>query len=109
MRPAVAHADEKRTQTDRSNYHQVGRLWISLGDHFIRTGTRGLDLPAQSRGLRFARLGQFEKARDIYEEAMATVSTVCPGTIFFSRVPNRGQTCLSGMRPRCKQTFYFLS
>lgn len=36
---------------------EVGRLWISLGDHFIR-------------------LGQFEKARDVYEEAMASVTTV---------------------------------
>eukprot|EP00435_Cladocopium_sp_Y103_P038615 s1411_g10.t1 len=43
---------------------EVGRLWISLGDHFIR-------------------LGQFEKARDIYEEAMATVSTVHDFSLIF--------------------------
>ena len=33
---------------------QVGRLWCSLADYYIR-------------------LGHFEKARDIYEEAMSTV------------------------------------
>mmetsp|Transcript_112671 Transcript_112671/g.283248 ORF Transcript_112671/g.283248 Transcript_112671/m.283248 type:complete len:977 (+) Transcript_112671:106-3036(+) len=43
---------------------EVGRLWISLGDHFIR-------------------LGQFEKARDVYEEAMATVSTVQDFSLVF--------------------------
>lgn len=43
---------------------EVGRLWISLGDHFIR-------------------LGQFEKARDVYEEAMATVSTVHDFSLIF--------------------------
>lgn len=43
---------------------EVGRLWISLGDHFIR-------------------LGQFEKARDVYEEAMATVSTVHDFSLVF--------------------------
>lgn len=43
---------------------EVGRLWISLGDHFIR-------------------LGQFEKARDIYEEAMSTVSTVHDFSLIF--------------------------
>merc|ERR1719440_359402 len=43
---------------------EVGRLWISLGDHFIR-------------------LGQFEKARDIYEEAMASVSTVHDFSLIF--------------------------
>lgn len=43
---------------------EVGRLWISLGDHFIR-------------------LGQFEKARDVYEESMSTVSTVHDFSIVF--------------------------
>mmetsp|Transcript_8016 Transcript_8016/g.17347 ORF Transcript_8016/g.17347 Transcript_8016/m.17347 type:complete len:963 (+) Transcript_8016:185-3073(+) len=43
---------------------EVGRLWISLGDHFIR-------------------LGQFEKARDVYEEAMSTVSTVHDFSLIF--------------------------
>jgi pre-mRNA-splicing factor SYF1 len=43
---------------------EVGRLWISLGDHFIR-------------------LGQFEKARDVYEEAIATVSTVHDFSLIF--------------------------
>merc|ERR1719498_2382161 len=43
---------------------EVGRLWISLGDHFIR-------------------LGQFEKARDVYEEAMASVSTVHDFSLIF--------------------------
>merc|ERR1719428_747941 len=43
---------------------EVGRLWISLGDHFIR-------------------LGQFEKARDVYEEAMSTVSTVHDFSLVF--------------------------
>merc|ERR1719428_1959498 len=43
---------------------EVGRLWISLGDHFIR-------------------LGQFEKARDVYEEAMSTVTTVHDFSLVF--------------------------
>mmetsp|Transcript_8004 Transcript_8004/g.17846 ORF Transcript_8004/g.17846 Transcript_8004/m.17846 type:complete len:890 (-) Transcript_8004:47-2716(-) len=43
---------------------EVGRLWISLGDHFVR-------------------LGQWEKARDVYEEAMATVSTVHDFSLVF--------------------------
>lgn len=43
---------------------EVGRLWISLGDHFIR-------------------LGQFEKARDVYEEAMSSVSTVHDFSLIF--------------------------
>merc|ERR1719428_1834144 len=43
---------------------EVGRLWISLGDHFIR-------------------LGQFEKARDVYEEAMSTVTMVHDFSLIF--------------------------
>ena len=35
----------------------IGQLWVSLGDYYIRAG-------------------HFEKARDVYEEAMATVTTV---------------------------------
>jgi pentatricopeptide repeat protein len=37
---------------------EVGRLWCSLADYYIR-------------------LGLFEKARDIYEEAIDTATTVC--------------------------------
>eukprot|EP00405_Crypthecodinium_cohnii_P040860 CAMPEP_0206553906 /NCGR_PEP_ID=MMETSP0325_2-20121206/16885_1 /ASSEMBLY_ACC=CAM_ASM_000347 /TAXON_ID=2866 /ORGANISM="Crypthecodinium cohnii, Strain Seligo" /LENGTH=969 /DNA_ID=CAMNT_0054053921 /DNA_START=161 /DNA_END=3066 /DNA_ORIENTATION=+ len=43
---------------------EVGRLWMSLGDHFIR-------------------LAQYEKARDVYEEAMSTVSTVHDFSLVF--------------------------
>lgn len=43
---------------------EVGRLWCRLADYYIR-------------------LGQFERARDIYEEAIGTVSTVRDFTIIF--------------------------
>ncbi len=43
---------------------EVGRLWNSLADYYIR-------------------LGQFEKARDIYEEAISSVTTVRDFTIIF--------------------------
>jgi pre-mRNA-splicing factor SYF1 len=36
---------------------QVGRLWCALAEHFVR-------------------LGEFEKARDVYEEAVSTLATV---------------------------------
>jgi hypothetical protein len=36
---------------------EVGRLWLALADHYIR-------------------LGEFDKARDIFEEALNSVSTV---------------------------------
>jgi hypothetical protein len=38
---------------------QVGRLWTSLADFFIRQAL-------------------FEKARDVYEEGLTTVSRCCP-------------------------------
>ena len=43
---------------------EVGRLWCSLADYFIR-------------------LGHFEKARDIYEEAMSTVVTARDFSMIF--------------------------
>jgi pre-mRNA-splicing factor SYF1 len=43
---------------------EVGRLWTRLADYYIR-------------------LGQFEKARDIYEEAMQSVVTVRDFTLIF--------------------------
>lgn len=43
---------------------EVGRLWTRLADYYIR-------------------LGQFERARDIYEEAMQTVITVRDFTLIF--------------------------
>ncbi|KNC48691.1 uncharacterized protein AMSG_00468 [Thecamonas trahens ATCC 50062] len=43
---------------------QVGTLWTSLGDYFIR-------------------LAQFDKARDVYEEGMAAVTTVRDFTLVF--------------------------
>jgi pre-mRNA-splicing factor SYF1 len=43
---------------------EVGRLWNSLADYYIR-------------------LGQFEKARDIYEEGLGSVTTVRDFTIIF--------------------------
>jgi pre-mRNA-splicing factor SYF1 len=43
---------------------EVGRLWTRLADYYIR-------------------LGQFERARDIYEEAMQTVTTVRDFTLIF--------------------------
>ena len=39
---------------------QVGRLWTSLADYFIRRG-------------------MFERARDVYEEGLQSVVTVRPG------------------------------
>ncbi len=44
--------------------HEVGRLWTALADYYIR-------------------LGQFEKARDIYEESIHTVHTVRDFSIAF--------------------------
>jgi pre-mRNA-splicing factor SYF1 len=44
--------------------HEVGRLWTSLADYYIR-------------------LGQFEKARDIYEESIHSVHTVRDFSIVF--------------------------
>lgn len=46
------------------NVLQVGVLWCSLAEYFIRAG-------------------QFEKARDVYEEAMVTVKTVRDFTQIF--------------------------
>lgn len=43
---------------------EVGRLWCRLADYYIR-------------------LGQFEKARDIFEEAIATVTTVRDFSVVF--------------------------
>jgi pre-mRNA-splicing factor SYF1 len=43
---------------------EVGRLWCRLADYYVR-------------------LGQFERARDIYEEAINTVTTVKDFTIIF--------------------------
>eukprot|EP00923_Selenidium_pygospionis_P055304 GHVN01096409.1.p1 GENE.GHVN01096409.1~~GHVN01096409.1.p1 ORF type:complete len:968 (+),score=240.43 GHVN01096409.1:10-2913(+) len=43
---------------------EVGRLWCSLGEHFVR-------------------LGQFEKARDVYEEGIGTVMTVHDFSLVF--------------------------
>jgi pre-mRNA-splicing factor SYF1 len=43
---------------------EVGRLWHALADYFIR-------------------LGQFEKARDVYEEAISSVLTVRDFSIAF--------------------------
>jgi pentatricopeptide repeat protein len=43
---------------------EVARLWNSLADYYIR-------------------LGQFEKARDIYEEGINSVTTVRDFTIIF--------------------------
>lgn len=60
---------------------EVGRLWISLGDHFIR-------------------LGQFEKARDIYEEAMATVSTVHDFSLVFDAYAKFTESLISAHMER---------
>jgi pre-mRNA-splicing factor SYF1 len=43
---------------------EVGRLWCRLADYFVR-------------------LGQFDKARDVYEEALNTVSTVRDFSVVF--------------------------
>jgi len=45
--------------------HEVGRLWTSLADYYIR-------------------LSQFEKARDVYEEGVNTVNTVRDFDLIFS-------------------------
>lgn len=44
--------------------HEVGQLWVSLADYYIR-------------------LGHFEKARDIYEEGANTVNTVRDFSLIF--------------------------
>lgn len=43
---------------------EIARLWVSLADYYLR-------------------LGQFEKARDIYEEGLASVQTVRDFTVIF--------------------------
>ena len=45
-------------------YSQVGRLWCKLADYYIR-------------------MGQFERARDIYEEGINSVTTVRDFTAIF--------------------------
>lgn len=44
--------------------HEVGQLWVSLADYYIR-------------------LGHFEKARDIYEEGVNSVNTVRDFTLIY--------------------------
>jgi len=60
---------------------EVGRLWISLGDHFIR-------------------LGQFEKARDVYEEAMSTMSTVHDFSLVFDAYAKFTESLISAHMER---------
>ena len=55
---------------------EVGRLWTSLADFYIR------------RGL-------FEKARDIYEEGLATVITVRDFSLIFDAYTQFGESMLS--------------
>jgi pre-mRNA-splicing factor SYF1 len=55
---------------------EVGRLWTSLSDYYIR-------------------LGQFEKARDVYEEAINSVTTVRDFTIVFDAYVKVEESVLS--------------
>lgn len=55
---------------------EVGRLWNSLADYYIR-------------------LGQFEKARDVYEEAVTVVSTVRDFAIVFDGYVKVEETILT--------------
>ncbi|KAJ1439699.1 pre-mRNA-splicing factor SYF1 [Ochromonadaceae sp. CCMP2298] len=55
---------------------EVGRLWTSLADYYIR-------------------LGQFEKARDVYEEAINSVTTVRDFTIVFDAYVKVEESVLS--------------
>ena len=53
-----------RSADHHSSASQVGRLWTSLADYYIR------------RGL-------IEKARDVYEEGLTTVTTVRDFSLIF--------------------------
>ena len=55
---------------------QVGRLWCSLADYYIR------------RGL-------FEKARDVYEEGMTTVITVRDFSMIFDAMAQFEESLIS--------------
>ena len=55
---------QSRSAADLSSASQVGRLWTSLADYYIR------------RGL-------IEKARDVYEEGLTTVTTVRDFSLIF--------------------------
>ena len=56
--------------------HQVGRLWTSLADYYIR------------RGL-------FERARDVYEEGMTTVVTVHDFSLIFDALTQFEESLLA--------------
>lgn len=55
---------------------EVGRLWTSLADYYIR-------------------LGQFETSRDVYEEALSKVTTVRDFTIIFDAYVKVEETILT--------------
>jgi pentatricopeptide repeat protein len=54
--------------------HEVGNLWTSLADYYIR-------------------LGHFEKARDIYEEGINMVSTVRDFSLIFDAYTQVSSLC----------------
>ena len=55
---------------------QVGRLWTSLADYYIRRG-------------------MYEKARDVYEEGLTTVVTVRDFSLIFDTLTQVGLYCTS--------------
>ena len=61
---------------------QVGRLWTSLADYYIRRG-------------------MYEKARDVYEEGLTTVVTVRDFSLIFDTLTQVSlcSTHLHGLRP----------
>ncbi len=59
---------------------EVGRLWCALADYYIR-------------------LGLFEKARDVYEEAIETVNTVRDFTVAFDAYAQFEENMVSAAMP----------
>eukprot|EP00798_Chlamydomonas_sp_ICE-L_P015815 gene15815-21933_t len=74
---------------------EVGRLWTSLADYYIRRGMfeKARDIYEEGLGSvgrlwtsladYYIRRGMFEKARDIYEEGLGSVSTVHDFSLIF--------------------------
>lgn len=60
---------------------QVGRLWTSLADFFIRQGL-------------------FEKARDVYEEGLSTVVTVRDFSLIFDALAQFEESLINAQLER---------
>lgn len=64
--------------------HEVGNLWTSLADYYIR-------------------MGHFEKARDIYEEGINTVSTVRDFSLIFDAYSQYEESMLAAKMEAAEQ------